>query len=316
VTLDGRRSKGKNLKYEWTFEPADGCPAGTDLSKAKKEGVSPSVKLLCSTKVKLRVNDGVRQDEKTTVVSVKPRDGKEWTTEVSHKPRWDIDPGWPEPSARRTGERGPGGTETVTTYVKLGENRCAEDHQPPTETGGILHPHKIASGSTWRDVGFTLERLEDADGPFDTWWYVSESSLAVPREAVFNQHVKEGTRFYEGNVSRKINMVAWLKNTEKHEGEGFGVARSGHTQALRELIRDRADEYDPRRGAEKVFGRDEKDVEKRVNDLLSRIDQALINATSDPLEGDKLPKYFLPVEGTKDDWVPVEEEGPVPDKGS
>jgi hypothetical protein len=110
-------------------------------------------------------------------------------------------------------------------------------------------------------VGFTLKRLEDPDGPFDAWWYVSESSLAVPREAVFNQHVRKRTFFYRGNVNDfNVDMEAWLVNTEKHEGEGFGVARSGHTQALRELIEKQADEYDGRKGAEKVFGRDEKDV--------------------------------------------------------
>jgi hypothetical protein len=262
LQLDGSRSKGKNLEYEWTFA-AKGCPDGVQgNSGARKEGVRPTVVLLCDTDITLKVTDGKYTDEKTVPVVVHARD---WKTEV--KPQIDA----------------------YLTAIKLclpdpvfGRGVCALDgaaaFEGEQESGHIFH--KKPKQITWEDTGYKLDRVNDSNGPFDGWWYVKENLLKIQRAALINTYLKN-SELYEENKKRgyRKDFDTLIDQVTAHERM--------HGTLMEEAL----PKHEPAKKIEVLMHPKHKDALKQKVDLkIQEADDALFEATKDVNVKERLKK--------------------------
>src|SRR5712692_2730114 len=79
LEIDGSKSKGENLRYQWTFAPRCQKDSATPNPGAKKTERAINPVFLCDTDVTLEVTDGKAKDKKITHVKIVPRPG--WKTD-------------------------------------------------------------------------------------------------------------------------------------------------------------------------------------------------------------------------------------------
>jgi hypothetical protein len=203
--LDGSKSKGRCLKYTWTFaaaptdsadSPGHGapyspeaaavfplvdklaCPEGTSgNSGASKRGARAPTNFLCSLKVTLTVTDGSNTDSKDVVVKVKPRGPSGWQTSIDQNQTESVIPA----------------SRLVTNYLHFGDNTCALG-----DTGG----HALHAGGSWQGEGYSLTSIKDPRGPFDEWWYVADSKLRIKRAVQINQDLTPNSELHKLNIAR------------------------------------------------------------------------------------------------------------------
>lgn len=254
LTLDGSRSKGKNLKYEWTFTPK--CPNGVASNKgARKEGVRPTVVLLCDTLVTLKVTDGKKTDTKDVLAVVTARN---WETKILKQIDaylWVVGLCRPDPH--------------------FGRNVCALDGAAAFEgeqkSGHFFHKKPDQIG--WEKTGYILGRISDHNGPFDGWWYVKENLLSIQRAALINRDLNAQTALYEENRKRGYHkdFDTLIDQVKTHERM--------HSILIEEAL----PQNDPAKKIEAMFHPHDKDALKRRIDIeiIQKADESLRKATSD-----------------------------------
>lgn len=263
LNLDGSRSKGKNLKYEWTFNPK-GCPDGLKGNpNASKKGSKTTVRLLCDTDITLKVTDGKDTNEKTVSVVIQARD---WKTEVL--PQIDA----------------------YLTAIKLclpqpyfGRNVCALDgaaaFEGKQESGHIFHkePNRI----TWEDTGYKLGRVNDSNGPFDGWWYVVKNHLKIQRAALINTYLNKNSELYEENK----------KKGYKKDFDTLINQVTAHEQMHGTLMEEAIPKNDPAKKIEMMIHPKDKDALKLKIDLkIQDAEKALWKATKEDNVKERLKK--------------------------
>ena len=248
VTLDGTRSKGKNLTYEWTFEQSGfGGPNNT----VKLTGARVKVKLLSSTKVRLKVSDGDQSDSQTVTARIKARDWK--TTEVQH-----------EPEKKYFTDKTAMSTEFHTVHFFGGGNRCAEHESMETGNEHYLHP-TMKEG--WEDTVYTTQQVTDG-GPFDGLFYVEKGTekLRVKRRSWINTDLLPSSAMARANVkklatAKDFNTLG--KQVEEHERT--------HTTLLKEAVK----KNDPMMRIESLVGSSKEDLVNQVTAQLVNADYEL-----------------------------------------
>lgn len=275
LELDGSRSKGNIVKYEWTFAPK-GCPQGlSGDTKSRKEGVEASVVLLCDTDATLTVSDGRSQDSKTVAVAVKPRD---WETPFTH--------------SSVEGKLPPGGSRLPLVSIgrdrplQGGENVCALEPYNETEPTHVLHP-KANSGS-WENEGYVLQPVNDPKGPFDGWWYISDYKLKVERQALINPYLVPGgspplsgaERFYDANKRLGTDVDGYLGGIRGHEGLDNAKGVLGHSGRMKKALAT----HDPGRKVEEKFRKGRDELKKMVDEEIQKAERALCDQAKDPLD--------------------------------
>jgi hypothetical protein len=283
VSLNGSRSHAKNgsiASYRWSFSPGPGCPQGTTLRSTQRSGARVSVKLLCAVVAELKVTDNRGQtDTKSTVIGVTPRSGSPWKTPFVRTETL-ASPGrgfTAPPTVIATG----GGGLAVSVQGGLNTTDCG------AESPGSMILCPVSAGASRRGNGFEIARFSDPGGPFDQSWWVTSATIDVRRVELINPTLTPGVpvfpnrgSFYDENVARGNPVGAFLEAIKQHEGLGKpGVAKSGHSQIIRDLIKDQ----DPRGEAEKLFAQSEQQAQKRVDDVLLKIDDEVDKASNDPL---------------------------------
>jgi hypothetical protein len=217
VSLDGSKSKGKCLKYAWTFaaapkdpsekrRPATGgseddavfafveqlaCPEGQGGNPgARKNTAIAKTAFLCSLKVTLTVSDGQSTDSKEVVVKVKPRGPKGWQTQVDEKqPEIFLE-----------------GSKLARPEVRLGKNVCALDKSP-------METHWLHADKPWRDEGYVVATVKDPKGPFDQWSYIGSSNLRIQRAAQLNHDLAPGSELHKVNQAKHKNDFDVLRKS-------------------------------------------------------------------------------------------------------
>ena len=213
VTFDGSRSKGKNLKYKWTFK-AGSCSADATVREVTMEGPVVHAVLLCNTDVALEVSDGERSNKRTRTAKVKPRD---WKTELVRVPKRYFD----EPIHMLSQDK--------FTFVFSGANRCGK-HDDVKSGTHYLHPDR-----PWEGVLYELKQVKDG-GPFDGMYYVEllQNPLQVPRGIWINSDLKPGSAMAKENTKRKDtarDFNTLMLQAEAHE--------QMHTTLIEEAMRER-----------------------------------------------------------------------------
>lgn len=249
VTFDGSRSKGKNLKYKWTFK-AGSCSVDAATREVVREGPVVHATLLCNTEVTLEVSDGKRSNKKTRTAKVKPRD---WKTEVtSGSKRYFADP-----------------THMLSVDKVLhffpGANRC-EKHGDVNGGDHYLHPDR-----PWEGVLYQVKQVGDG-GPFDGMYYVElmQNPLQVPRGIWLNSDLKPGSRMAKENARHKDrarDFNTLVLQAEAHE--------QMHTTLIEESMRLR----DYARELEILVGSDRDSVKTQADIKLGEARNAIETAT-------------------------------------
>ncbi len=288
LQLDGSKSKGRNLNYEWHFGPHG--PTGKPGNQgATKKDQRPKALLLESVEVILKVTDtktGVEDIDSTVATVV----GREWKTTFSHRSNWSVAPnawdimwGYPTGTALTPEEKrnNPemGDRCRIEDSYQSGENWCAAAHPgtnyPSAERVGIIHPHGKHYG-TWLDHGYSIERVEDPDGPFHGWSYVREHELAIERDGVFNPTLRpngppppgSSENLSQANARLGKNLAAFRHGVERHEGMGGGSTNSGHSLIFRQTL----DEKDPAQEIEKLFAETKRELQRAADQIVSELD--------------------------------------------
>jgi hypothetical protein len=298
IQLDGSGSTGCIIDYQWTFKPGPGCLKGTSFNTgAIKKGSSPSVVLLCDAQAVLTVSDvlgNIDQDETSITVTQ-----REWETPSGHLDEEgsltllmagtsdnislfdifarELSSGW---DVRHTG----------------GVNVSAEDQRQ--EMWLLFDP--VRKDDSWYGRGYQITSVDDPEGPFDGFYYVTDYTIRMFRQTMLNPHLPESGvkssplhehNFYEYNVDQgnKANFDAYLDSIRDHE--------EAHTELMRKAI---AGENDPAVGVERIFFQD-RDQLKTESDLIirnaeKRACRMSMSLHADPLPGD-LKSYEL--------WFPV-----------
>ena len=219
VTLDGSKSKGKCLRYTWTFAAAPGesgggtrgagspedasifayvaqmaCPEGTSGNPgARKEGQKAPTDFLCSLTATLTVTDGNTSDSKDVLVKVLPRGPAGWQTSVDQAQAETYLPG----------------SRLVIEQLEMGKNVCALDDSPA---------HALHAGKSWLGEGFSVETVKDPRGPFDEWWYIGASTLRIKRAAQLNQDLAANSELHKKNIAKGYQDIDVLrKSVLEHE---------------------------------------------------------------------------------------------------
>lgn len=329
LRLDGSRSQGRDLKYEWYFGPH--APNGESGNEgATKEGQRPTTLLLDSVEVILKVTDtgtGV-EDVASTTATVNPRD---WETRFSHRSNWSVTPNawqtmWKYPvgtaltAEEKRNNRDLGEQCRITEYFQAGENWCAAPHDytdyPNATRVGIIHPHGKLRG-TWLENGYAIGRVDDPGGPFDGWSYVTEHELSVERDGVFNPTLRPGgpappgaaENLTRANARRGRDLTAFRQGVERHEGMGSGGPNSGHSLIFRRIL----DDEDPAREIEKLYARRRDELKRAADKLLDELDTRMAQESKKLDENEDNQTnwrgtYYV-YDRQKDEWCLAHEDG-------
>jgi hypothetical protein len=232
LTLDGSKSTGPIMSYEWTFP-------GAQRVDAKKEGATPTVRVLDNLKACLIVTgqDGKKSKPDYADVVVQPRKGFE--TKISHvseigtiptsvkieglEKNVTLDPvvrGKKKLDGRRVPDPGQPGFLT-------GINQCSLEKDPwGTAPHAFMHP----GGSDAKL--FELEQVIDDSGgigPFHNEYYVKTCNLQISRKTYLNPYIYTAQSqsaiaprgfsetIPDRNKSNPANWKAYLDAVKAHE---------------------------------------------------------------------------------------------------
>jgi hypothetical protein len=254
VTFDGSRSKGKNLKYAWTFKAGD-CSEGGSVREVKREGPVVTAALLCNTEVTLEVSDGKRSNKKTRTAKVRPR---EWKTELVRGSKRYFD----DPTHMLSVDK--------VLHFFPGANRC-EKHGDVNGGDHYLHPDR-----PWEGVLYRVKQVGDG-GPFDGMTYVDlmQNPLQVARGIWLNNDLKPTSRMAQANAKvkeRARDFQTLVLQAEAHE--------QMHTTLIEEAMRRR--DYAPE--LEMLVGNDRDSLKTQADIKLGEARNAIEAAALDHAE--------------------------------
>ena len=232
LQLDGSRSEGKCLTYKWAFVPVRGeCEWGSD-PQARKEGVKPTVVLLCSMDITLTVTDGVTQDSKTVRATVTPRD---WETKIE-KQIEDV--------------YLPSNLVYPCLACDFGRNSCAFDGARTFELGEPSghYIHRDSDRATWEgEGGYTLAQVDDPGGPFHSWWYPDVNNLRVQRAALVSKDLHKESDLYKTNIAKGFPNIEALRGA-------VAAHERVHGDLIREALEKDRRRHDPAPKVETAYG--------------------------------------------------------------
>jgi hypothetical protein len=250
VTFDGTRSKGKELKYKWTFK-AGSCSTDPSVREVTLEGPVVTATLLCNTEVTLEVSDDKkRTDKRTREVKVKPR---EWSTELARgETKYFVKPSYFD-------------SDFHSLNFFPGANRCAR-HDDEEEGKHFLHPRP----GEWEGGLYTLKEVKDG-GPFDGMAYVDlvTNPIPVPRMAWLNADLLPTSWMAKENAKTKARAADFntlVEQVKAHEAT--------HTELIEEAMAKR----DYAKELEFLVGKSREALNEAVVAKLTEAENALRDA--------------------------------------
>jgi hypothetical protein len=285
VKLDGSDSTGDIKEYRWTFAPA---AAGAEINaQVEKSGKEVEVVLLASTRITLEVADGKQKKRKSVTVTVEPRD---WKTTITHLPdEGDLD------------EKAPFYDPLRPSGWIGGENVCSIDPPAgPHDTTHILHPKE--EGGTWNENGYALAEVSDPNGPYDGFWYPEKWEVRITRRTLVNKYIREEgpvifggmtENFFTANVRLGMAVRQYLQAARDHERK--------HTTLVEEALA----KDDPAKKVEKAYARGQEAARRKADEILRISEQALSDATKDPLPRMWQGRVMIPNAATYE-WIGVD----------
>jgi len=180
VRLDGSRSTGNVQSYTWTLTPKP-CPScgemitGDTPQPIVRDGVRVELVALCDFDAHLVVADGQATDDDDELVAVVPRPFK---TKPEAPVKGDFDPG----------------TDIVAPCREAywGTNICAYE-AGAGQPSDYHYLHRAPGTRTWLTVGYLVGQVQDPDGLWDGWWYVTKSDLRMKRAELVHVDLGAGT---------------------------------------------------------------------------------------------------------------------------
>ncbi len=254
LQLDGSRSFGEIVDYEWTFIPGPGCSSDAPFKAgALKTGKKQQVILLCDVQVTLTVRgpDGQEAQDQAHV-EVFPRT---WRTKSEHS-----------------------GEEAMTSdmldiYADQKEHVGAENVSKNNrrEPGKLFDP-VCDENNSWDGKGYDIAHVQDPSGPFDGFYYPENYRIELIRKTLINPHLKEDStitfrghggmsNWYQYNVAMGNQAVAdaYLASIRFHERE--------HTRLMEVSI---GGENDPAISVEEMFHSDrdalQDELDRKIRD--------------------------------------------------
>ncbi|KAF0243807.1 MAG: hypothetical protein FD180_3062 [Planctomycetota bacterium] len=267
VTLDGSDSLGEIAEYRWRvdFDGREGPPA--DLT-----GQKVTFRALTTFKAVLEVTSksGGKDTTKPREFEVQPRTGPDWKTKFHTKRGDDL-------TSRMSVAWGDsmGGLE-------LGINECAKC-PPGKNTGHQLH-RSPDTNTTWIDVGYELEELQDG-GPFDGYFYVLKQQFEVDRVERVNVNLKpEGEVEKLNRVVRNFGKVPLLlSQVQTHE--------EVHSKLTRETLNAlKTGKKDPARRVEAVVGRSRQAAQDGADFCIRDAEGDLVGSTTEKKVKERMEK--------------------------
>jgi hypothetical protein len=261
LSLDGSRSKGNLISYQWKFSPARGCPSDVQLVEGPKEGPTVEVVLLCPVMATLTVSDGKESSSRSVTINVKPR---EWKTPFEH--------------VQAEGSLSPATPPLIDPHLMAfsgGANVCSLD--PSQDENHSFHPGE--ANGTWDESGYQLGQVADPGGPFDKTWYVQEYKLRISRQTLMNPYLLPGGKppltgidpWYDFNKRKGAPVDAYLKAIRDHEME--------HSNRKRAAL----PANDPAVKMEPIFGNDRDKLKEDLDRIIHDAEFAVCEASKDPL---------------------------------
>jgi len=253
LTLDGSKSKGPIKTYLWDFTPGKGCPA--ELEPFRIEGARPAgFRVLCPLQATLTVRgeDDFDIDSQDFAVEVSPR---KWKTE--------FDP---------VGKQGTFDEDMSGLDHWFGRNRCALDD--PTGAHWIHRPQD--QGIDWESKD-SYESARVDSGPFAGYWYVKDAHLQIHRLHLINLPLEPGKEVSRLNPRSFMTLL---------RDEIFAHER-WHTQLAKDWF-DQNPARDPAIEIEALVYQTREQLRGNANDRITRFDEALTGASSEPAVRQKL----------------------------
>lgn len=175
-----------------------------------------------------------------------------------------------------------------------GKNLCAQhSNDYEAERGHTFHPTAI--GNTWRGNGYRPERVDDPDGPFDGWWYASDYRVELARETWINPNLLPNgptplptiaRNVYQQNIVDGLPIGRYLQAIRDHERQ--------HSTLMQQALSNQ----DPAPRVEAMIGRDDAQLQQRVDKEIKAVEVAICNAAKDPLPQTFLDSITLPYDDT------------------
>ena len=286
--------------------PGSNCPAGTTLTNSSYDSADPKwgpFPVLCDLTVGLVVTDnsGATSAEATDTITVVPRTGKPFEhLVVTSDPDPDgNDPelGHLDPNARFEGQNTPLGQSLSTcptrTKILTAIGYSESELCPGRTDNGV--------GNYFDNSAYSLDTVDSAGSPFDTFAYISNVNVTIPLTGVTNntlgptgevpQNYPQIYAWNEANNARQYN--AFLNAVNEHENFGVpGVAKSGHASTVQETI-DANPKYDVDTYLEAQIARTSDALKNKAETILDTAEQDLSAAT-----GDSVPGSYLTAIGT------------------
>lgn len=264
LNLDGWNSTGKIISYKWTFAPADEKSEIPFNAGAAKEGRRVPTVFLAPVKATLTVSDGKKEDSDTVTIEVKARDYK---TPFIHREGEELHPESIPPRMIKGRDLKYAG----------GENVCALENYGDKNTIHILHPNE--KGGSWESNGYVLQQVQDAGGPFDGDWYITDYTIRIERQTLINKYILPGgpppvrtaKPFYETNQAMGNDVDAYLAAVRKHE-----LLHS-------ELMQKALNANDPGPKIEAFAGKDKDAIKALADKEIQASETAIDKASADPL---------------------------------
>ena len=261
LSLDGSRSRGNLISYQWKFAPAGGCPPDVQIAPGPKEGQSVDIVPLCPVTATLTVSDGKQSSSRSVTVSVKARD---WKTPFEH--------------IQAEGSLSPAVAPLIDPHLMAfsgGANVCSLDSSQ--DENHSFHPGE--KNGTWDDSGYKLVQVTDPGGPFDNTWYVQEHKLRISRQTLMNPYLLPGGRppmtgvdpWHDYNNAKGAPVAAYLKAVREHEME--------HSNRKRAAL----PANDPAVKMEPLFGNDRDKLKEDLDNFIRDAELAVCEASQDPL---------------------------------
>jgi hypothetical protein len=302
ITLDGSRSHattGSIRSYRWTYRLGPGCPKGAHVARnAVSRQRRVQIVVLCSVDATLTVTGSSgEQASDDAKIDVMPRAGAAWQT-----------PTIPQASEQ---VKDPGSSGFVSPDPKrelvAGLNRCPDGHP-----GGLAFCRRV--NRPW-STAFRRSKVTDPGGPFQGWWYVSTSSVALKRVVFINPWITPDgpnapglkQNFYNFNLEQKVHIADYVNSIVQHEGYGDGTPLTGHIQAMQEAITSAPRFDDPRHFLETRVSPNGTRLRDNAVACLKKIDQAVYNYSTDdlnPVPGPSMIFMFSPT-AKPQQWLKV-----------
>lgn len=284
LQLDGSRSFGEIVDYEWTFTPGPGCSSDAPFKAgALKTGEKQQVVLLCDVQVTLTVRgpDGQEAQDQAHV-EVFPR---AWRTKSEHSgEEGTLTSGMIDIHAIQTKEG-----EWTSRKHAGGENVSSRDNR--AEAGKLFDPVRDGNNS-WEGEGYGIVQVEDPDGPFDGFYYPENYKIELDRKTLINRYLKEDgdsvgrhhgspINWYQYNVTMGNQAVAdaYLASIRFHERE--------HTRLMEESI---GGENDPAISVEEMFHSDRDvlrdEIDRKIRDAERKACLDTLKLHDNPPAGD------------------------------